>query len=343
MLTVRKGVLAMPTSIFYPYRYAAEALEISEATLDVDNVDGAGNDFINNEHHSIIMTSYESNWSNLKLKIKITDPNQQIDGTLSKGISKNDIKVWLVVRNKTTRLRKAVQLTKKNNGWNGELSLLRDEIARTTDIECYASLSRNVKKEEGFASNINERLADSVPWKLYTDIVPAMPGGALNSEWVDFKESTNPELNERKDCVWYLDLSDSESPCLYLNESVPKLRQTLEVESKTSKPARVRDALIHSILQSAIIEMTVFSLSKSQDTELDELPKWQKKLLISLAKKIDSGSEEAVVNRWRTSWESSTETGQTLAEVTTAIQRHLNLNLSSEYLAKSVEKEISND
>ncbi|MDH5630397.1 MAG: hypothetical protein OEY96_09625 [Gammaproteobacteria bacterium] len=333
----------MPTSIFYPYRYAAEALEISEATLDVDNVDGAGNDFINNEHHSIIMTSYESNWSNLKLKIKITDPNQQIDGTLSKGISKNDIKVWLVVRNKTTRLRKAVQLTKKNNGWNGELSLLRDEIARTTDIECYASLSRNVKKEEGFASNINERLADSVPWKLYTDIVPAMPGGALNSEWVDFKESTNPELNERKDCVWYLDLSDSESPCLYLNESVPKLRQTLEVESKTSKPARVRDALIHSILQSAIIEMTVFSLSKSQDTELDELPKWQKKLLISLAKKIDSGSEEAVVNRWRTSWESSTETGQTLAEVTTAIQRHLNLNLSSEYLAKSVEKEISND
>lgn len=333
----------MPSSIFYPYRYAAEALEISEASLDIDNVTGAGNEFINNEHHSIILTSYEKDWDELKLKVMITDPNQQIDQTLYKGVTKENIQVWLVVRNTATRLRKAVLLKRNDDCWNGELSLSRDDIVRTTDIECYASLSKAIKAVEGFASNMHERIADAVSWKLYTDIVPAMPGGALNSEWLDFEQSANIELNKRKDCVWYLDLADSESPCLYLNEAVPKLRQTLEVESKTSKPARVRDALIHSILQGAINEMAVFALSKAEGADIDELSEWQKKLLTSLARKIDSGSEEAITNRWITSWQASTEAGQVLAEVTTAVQRHLNLNHSSEYLAKSVEKEIGND
>ena len=333
----------MPSSIFYPYRYAEEALEISEASLDIDNVADAGNEFINNENHSIILTSYEKDWVELKLKVKITDPNQQIDQTLPQGLTRDDVQVWVVVRNTATRLRKAVQLKNNDVSWSGELSISRNDIARTTDIECYASLSKEIKAVAGFASSIHERIADSVSWKLYTDIIPAMPGGALNSKWINFAQAANPEINKRKDCVWYLDLSDSESPCLYLNEAVPKLRQTLEVESKTSKPARVRDALNHSILQGAINEMAIFALVKAEGSELDELPEWQKKLLTSLARKIDSGSEEAVANRWITSWQASTEAGQVLSEVTTAVQRHLNLNHSSEYLAKSVEKEISND
>lgn len=333
----------MSSSIFYPYKYAGQALEISEIDIDIDGEACAGNNFVDQEHRSIVLTSFEKKWEELKIRVKITDPNLQLDAVLPSAVNKKIVKVWLVARNKSTRLRSSVLLQSSADGWVGELKLRREDYARTTELECFATLSTDIELIDGFANKSNERIADAESWKLYVDILPAMPGGALNSEWVNFDKSQNSELSKRNDCVWFLDLSDSESPRLLLNEAVPKLRQTLEVESKTSKPARVRDALIHSILQGVINELAIFALADADGSTLDELGEWQKKLLSGLARRDDSGSEAIVAERWIRSWKSSTDVGRILTEITTSVQRHLNVRHSSEYLARSVETESNND
>ncbi len=200
----------------------------------------------------------------------------------------------------------------------------------------------NIGTVNGFASEAHQRIADAPGWKIYTDTIPPMPGGALNSRWLVFEESTRPELAQRKDCVWYLDLSDAESPELLLNEGVPKLRQTLEVEGKTGKAARVRDTLIHSILQGVIGEMAVFVLASNAGTPLEEVPDWQRKLLVTLARLEPRATEEVVAESWLDNWADNAQIGGVLNKVTAAVQRHLNLCHSSQYLADSVEAEVAN-
>ena len=333
----------MSSKVFYPYHYAEQALEITDLKVDIDGQPDVVNEFIDQEHRSVVLTSLEQDWSTLLIRVSVSDPNDQLQSTLPPEPPDEVIQLWIVARNKTTRLRKALPLVKKNGLWVGELPLTKSELARTTELDCFAILSADLEPADAYAWNAHERIADAPGWKLYTDIVPSMPGGALNSQWVNFEESDNPELSQRKDCVWYLDLSDEESPRLLLNEGVPQLRQTLEVEQKTSKSARVRDALIHSILQSAINELAVFSLCKANGAPLDELPDWQQKLLTSLARRDSGASEDIVANRWITSWQYGIEASHVLTEICTAVQRHLNLTHSSEYLAKSVVKDITND
>ena len=333
----------MSSKVFYPYCYAEQALEVDSLEVDLDGEEGRGNEFVDRENQSVVLTSLGSNWSTLTVRVLVSDPNSELQSVLPPEEKEQIIQLWIVARNKYTRLRRAVSLKRVGDSWEGKLSLDKGELARTTELECFATLNCDVKPEDGYAWKVGERIADAPGWRLYTDIVPAMPGGALNSEWVRFEDSENHELTQRSDCVWYLDLADEESPRLLLNEGVPNLRQTLEVEQKTGKSARIRDSLIHSILQSVINELAVFSLSKADGAAMEELPEWQQRLLISLARTDAAASEEIVVTRWITSWKGGGEAGRVLAEISTAVQRHLKLSHSCEHLAKTVEREVLND
>jgi hypothetical protein len=162
----------------------------------------------------------------------------------------------------------------------------------------------------------------------------------MSSEWVNFAESDRPELRERIDCVWFLDLTDTNSPKILLNEGVPQLKPALLVESRISKGARVRDALICSILQGVLGELVSFALSTSQGSDLDEIPDWQRKMLVSLARLETRASERIVAQDWLSGWADTGQISKVLTETATTIQRHLRIVHSTTYLAKSVEKEF---
>ena len=334
----------MSEQYFHPYQFASEALQLGFEQLVLDGDDKCGPDHVDHEHHSINLTSLSGEWEGLLLAVKVTDPNGQLDNLIPEGETVDAFGVWLTARNGYTRLRKSVQLEYAEGAWRGSLSLDSRDIANTTDIGCHTALIRDVRAVSGFATRQHEVVATSPTWKIYTDTIPSMPGGALNSRWLDFSQSENVELRRRADCVWHLDLTNAESPELLLNEGVPKLRTTLEVESKTGRSARVRDSLIHSILQSAINEMAVYVLANaSGEMELDELPDWQRKLLLALARKDETASEELVAARWLNSWQDPAQTSGVLAELSMSVQRHLNLYHSSQYLVQSVETEIQNE
>ena len=333
----------MSSSTFYPFKYASEALQLAEVTIDLDGVVGAGTKFIDSAHHNIDLTNLNNEWSQVALHVRVSDPNEQLQNVVPNLQSLESVAVWLLIKNKSTRLRRGIKLSRSGSYWKGSALLEKDDLARTTQLECVAVLANDLSPADGYAFNSNEKIADSISWSIYSDIPPAMPGGALNNKWVDFADSENEELRTRADCVWYLDLSDGEAPRLLLNQGVPLLRETLAVEGKTSRSARVRDSLIHSVLQSVITQLALYVIETANGCTFEELGDWQRKLLLSLARTEKDRSEELVACGWIANWDSGGETFQVLKEVSTAVQRHLNLRHSSEFLARSVEKAIGDD
>lgn len=330
----------MSSTIIYPYRFATEALQIRIASLEIDGDESLGRDCIDSNHNSINLMSLPSDWQQMTINISVLDEEEQLDGCLPDAASLDDVDVWVVARNSRTRIRKSVRLERNGSAWQGGISLGRDDMFLSTGLESFATLKHDIEPSNGYANSSRERIADSTPWTIYTDTVPPMPGGAMNSAWLNFAESDRPELRERADCVWYVDLTDASSPKLLLNEGIPQLKPALSVESKTSKGARVRDALICSILQGVLGELVSFALNTSKGSDLEEIPDWQRKMLVSLARRETRASERIVAQDWLQWWGDTGQMSRVLAETTTSIQRHLDMKHSTTQLAKSVEKEF---
>ena len=334
----------MSESYFLPYKYAEDALEIYVDEMWVDGKAADPSKFVDIEHCSINLSGQTDGWNEIALSISVTDPNNQLSTVIPSGTGIDSLGLWLVTRNKFTRMRNAVQLAKAEAGWAGKLVLEYDDLFRFSDVVCYAVLAGEQAPAEGFASRRSERVAGSMQWKIYTDTMPPLPGGALNSEWQNFEEAENPELKKRADCVWYLDLSDFESPRLLLNECVPGLRSTLEVSKKRGKAASIRDALIHSIIQGVLNELAVFVIAKNCGVEqLEDLPDWQRKMLLMLARRENSSTERLIVENWLRIWKDKEQTEHVLLDIATSVQRHLNLFNSSKNLIKSVEGSLSDE
>jgi len=334
------------SSLIFPYKYSEDALEINIDEIKIDGELIDSSNVIDIDQNTVTLSGLEGEWDKAGITVSVKDPNHQLETYVPDKSLTDSIELYLVVRNKFTRKRSSVELSKNTNGvWLGQFNLLKDELFKSTDVQCFAVLADDIQPEQGYTKRKSERIAASEQWKIYTDILPPMPGGALNSEWRDFSKDEKEELRNRDDCVWYLDLTDPESPRLLLNECVPSLRSALEVSQKTGRPARVRDALIHSILQSVLIELAVFVLGGARDMDLDDLPDWQQKLLTSLARRNDSSTVEVKAEEWIRVWGATNGSDHwlVLRDVTTAVQRHLNLYHSSEHLVKSVERELVDD
>ena len=334
----------MPDNYFFPYNYAEDALElcINEIQLDGETVESGK--FVDIEHCAINLAGQADGWSEIAFSISVTDPNNQLPSVLPSYADVGSLSLWLVTRNKYTRMRKANLLEKSEGGWAGKLVLEHDDLSRFSDMGCYAVLAKDHAPAEGYASGKSERVAGSMQWKIYTDTISPLPGGALNSAWLDFEQSENTELNQRADCVWYLDLSDYESPKLLLNECVPGLRSALEVSKNRGKAASIRDALIHSIIQGVLNELAVFVISKNCDVDqLEDMPDWQRKMLLMLARQVDKSTERLIVERWLRIWKDGEQTQHVLRDIATSVQRHLNLFKSSKNLVKSAGGSLGDD
>lgn len=334
----------MSESLFFPYRFASNALELEVTGLGIDGDAVEVARHVSAEQRSVSLAGRRQEWRRLRLGIAVSDPNEQLANVLPPGAPSDAVGVWLVLRNRYTRLREGVELVPREDGrWTGELELGSGDLFRTTEMQCCAVVRADLAgAPSGFAARRHERVAESPLWHVFTDTPPAMPGGALRNQWLDFATASSVELRNRADCVWFLDVSDAESPVLFLNEGVPDLRAALEVTQKTGRGARVRDALIHSILQGVLNQLAVFVLASNRSADrLDELGDWQRKMLLTLARTGHDATEELAAEKWLGAWNqrNGAEPHVVLQEVATAVQRHLSLRHSTEHLVRSVEKE----
>jgi len=330
----------MPEKTFLPYFYADEALEfsITEVKLDDTVVDTAG--LVNYENCSINLSGDDS-WSRAEISLTISDVNQQLASALTeKENPDSNIQILLATKASKSRSRSGIVLTSSaQNQWIGILNVRKIDVSTLARIQAIAVRAADTENtESGKASLRNERIGGSSIWTVYVDEKPPMPGAAIDNEWRNFATDPSSTLNERKDCVWYLDLSNDENPRLFLNEAINDLKRLMTSEAKHGRSAAARDALATSILQPVLITLATQVIGCQKYGSFDDLDGWQRKFLFSMAQNTSGDrSEEQTIDNWLNDWKAN-EPSKVLNDLQATVQRHLALASAAERLVNANEE-----
>lgn len=329
----------MPERVFLPYKYAEGALELSVRSLLLDGRQIEPGEFVDGDHTTIALAG-QGDWIEASLEIEAEDPNRELESLLLEEESLSTaIDVYALLRDSESRKREGLRLELAGDArWRGNLLLRRSEHRGALDLTLMAVLRVDRRSEVRVATRRSERIAGSEVWKLYLDDKPWMPGGAIEGEWRHFPSDQLEPLRERGDCAWYLDLSNSDRPRLFLNEAIEGLKAALGNPQRIGRSARVREAIAHSVLQPVLLGMAIEALIGAPGTRFDELGGWRRDLLLSLARQMENGTEERVIERWLARWK---DDGRALvtADLSAAIQRHVGMPDAARQLIKTLEEQ----
>lgn len=328
----------MPESVFMPYDFADSALEISVMSIELDGRCVDPRELADDRSRSVSFAG-QTDWTTATIRLRITDPNEQLPNVLLEGeLATDTVEILALAKSTEGRSRVAIPMHPTEPGaWAGELSIRRNQHRGSITLDAVAVRRRDGAPAERRAYRCAERLATSERWGLYLDDKPAMPGGAIDGEWKDFPTADLEELRSRTDCVWFLDLGDIERPKLYLNEAVAGLKQMLEVTQRTGRSARVRDAVAASIAQPVLLTLAITAVEESREIPFEELSGWKRRLLVSLAGQCDGRSEELQIEEWTEAWNAQNRTA-VIRDLTTAIQRHIGSRPVAEQLIHALEE-----
>ncbi len=325
----------MWTDVIFPYAHEADCLDADFDDFVLDDESIKSTEVKDPEQKTISFFHIEKQWNSISLKVAVRSPKAEFAKLLSEGAAvKDTVDCWILVRNAQSRLRIAEKLEFKNGAWSGSLTLKRADIRRETAVSAVCVLSKNVDATPGLAVEKGESIATSPVWRLYVDEPAVMPGGGMNSEWVKFSASPHPELRSKSDCVWHIDY-DGREPKLLLNEAIPGIRQALSLRGTGGIGYRIKETLIHSLTQGVLLELCTISLMELESTDHDESSDWRLNLLDYIAGAHREEESDKVCARWIRNWHSPGNTASSvLSEVSTCIQRTLQIAHSSEYLIK---------
>ena len=333
----------MWTDIIFPYAHASDALciELHEFTLDGEPVASA--DVMDAETNSISFFQMEKPWQNIACQVTVTDPDEELTDSLPGGhVTGKSVSCWILVRNTHSRLRVAERLELKDGSWTGTISLSKDDLKKETTISATCVLSTELGQAAGLAFKKGESIATSKTWRLYVDEPTVMPGGNISSEWINFWESTNSQLQSKSDCIWHISY-DEKDPKLLLNEAIPGLKQVLSLRGRTGIGHRIRDTLVHSLNQGIMMELCTLGLAELDPTEPEQPADWRLNLLDYVSGAHQSEESDKVIRRWLNEWHLNNAKSEVLSELSTCIQRTLKISHSTQYIAKIHEERNHHD
>jgi hypothetical protein len=332
----------MPERRFYPYPFAHDFLTMQFDELLVDGVDIPLNEVVDREALHVGLAERVPQ-TNLNIGLSVSCQLDGLTDVLGPGEDPEAVAAVAICSGTPSVRERSLHLCAPDGTGHWRVSVtiaasdaygrisLRPTILRTVDGD----------SEQGTSWRKGEQIADGPAAVIELDAKPFIPGNSLDNEWKDFgAEDSPPELRSRKDLAWFLDLSNEDKPKLILNEAVPGLKKALESPARVGKPARVRDAVAHSILQPVLILLAHEALrTLATGPELEDSG-WRGELLCLLGKQGRGMSARAQAEKWLGDWEGALHTELELS-LQTAVQRHLDFGDGLEKLLKSVAGEES--
>jgi hypothetical protein len=327
----------MPDQFFMPHRFEPESLELEVQGITADGTELNPASYVNTAAGTLDLTGLED-WRECRIHVSARDTggvvrdligcDEQVAGAVT---------LMLVLRGSSCRIRSSTALRRDGDLWSGCFDLTRSGHHGSADVRAIA-IRRSPRPPEGhLAFRKGEHLADSKTWRVYVDDRPAVPGGAIDNEWKKFGSDPSEHLNRIADCPWYLDLSNETKPRLIMNEDVEGLKRALSATQNTGRAARVRDALIHSVLQPVVTALVVHVLEQRVE-EMDDLHEWQRGVLLSVAGKAgDDCTADVSAERWLHQWRQG-NTITVLPEIAVGVQRHLEVGRGAENLVRALEE-----
>ncbi len=327
----------MADTIFYPYAFAQDSLVIALEQLEIDGAAVQLSDIFEPESLSAGLSGRPIE-KGLRIVFSVSADTEGLKEVLPKGEAlEDDLRVLGVVSIPETRRRIAVETKSQGDRWMGDVTIPATDLAGRVVISPVVVRKASVKSRSTVATRKGERVADGRPLTIDTENRPVPPGGAMDSQWLDFGAPSSPSsLQARKDLAWFVDLSNSERPRLLLNDGFPELRRAMQAPQAIGRAARLRDALAHSVLQPVLMILSVEALKSWASSEEGSVPSWVEKLLHTLAALSADGSPELQLDRWKQLWKE--EPSAVFLDVQTAIQRHLGMAATAVHLVKSLEE-----
>ncbi len=327
----------MPDIRAMPYAFAGNALVCRVLDVVVDGQKRDKTDLVDASSASMTLSGLES-WSDAELLVRV-----KVDGTgLRSLVSEEEdpdetISMSMLISDGSARSRWSVPMSTADGEWQAKIRLQRHR--HRGPVRCLPVAVRSIDGTTGagLARRAGERVASGDPLTIWLFERPPMPGNAIPNQWENFAESELPELVKRSDCNWHLDLSDPDRPMLRLNEAVEGLKRILEVSGTHGHNARIRDAVIRSILEPVLTHLAIEAISTDGVESVDDLGGWRKGLLVQIARESKEGTEEHVIETWLRKWREVDHVA-VLSELSAVIQRRLDSQTVVRNLIRDLEK-----
>lgn len=277
----------MSISEFYPFKTRPDSirLELAPAQEEIHrSSDGS-------------LLVYETDSDRLVVNAVVSVPEDIISDVLESSEQQQPpVKAILTYGSIESRQRNSIILPGSGSS-ECSLEFSRDQWRGTVEVQ--ASLVRTTENPNistAYGSKAGARLAWSNPSRILFDEPRLPPGDYLRIVWKDFANSED-WLRRQSDHLFALDTSE-EIPTLVLNQGISGAYKVLNSRSNSGKIAEIRDAtfymIVHQVWTSLIAEALV-NLAEAitgdennTDLILDELPVWQRRIVIDWAPKLYS-------------------------------------------------------
>ena len=272
----------------FPYAFAQGALTLTCEVMGIDAENRPGGALLLLEE---VPASAEIN---LAVRVGVAP------GTLERVLLPDElgappVRVAAVIRSIPSRLRRLVDLSEDPaDGFEAAVVIPRTSLHQSFSISPVVMRTAPRDNVDGFGCHPGALLANGDAIEVLLEEPPTPPGGYLDVEFEDFRDSGNPLRRSRPRVLVAIDVA-GEFPKLWLNSGIPNLREVLTTRARRGPKARIRDATYQSIssqVWTSLLFASLESLTTATDdgvegrAALDELVEWQKRVVHFWAPKL---------------------------------------------------------
>lgn len=237
---------------------------------------------------------YEQDSNPVAINAVIEVPERTIDDVLD--VSENeDRPVKVLLTCKSVESRRRVSISPSGSTRECSLEFKREDWRGAVEFRaCLVRTADNLDLPDGYANRAGAILAWSESMRVLFDEPRLPPGDYLRVAWRDFAGSEE-WLQRQCDHLFAVDAA-TDIPVVILNQGVPHAYQVLTSRANSGRIAQIRDAafymIVHQVwsalIADALVRMSETRMGDEENTALalDELPPWQRRLLMDWAPKL---------------------------------------------------------
>ncbi len=272
-------------SIFFPYVFGEEALQVDLLKCDLD---GRPATPVWDADAMECDLSSMGSWTKGSLLFQVTrEPESFWMSELVPPSERGDPPVRLLAAAHCAatfrRLRFDGTLDVKEGTGRVEVQLTREELAETVSLDVFVVRSKEQSVDSALAGETAARLVASRRLVIRIEPAARQRGPGLNVIWEGFAASTHPYRAAHSATLFHVDTSGRE-PVLYLNsDSDPDLYAILKEEAPRGKRAILRNVLF-SAIAFPVWTCLLRNAAMAIDEEGNVASGWQRNVIMELAR-----------------------------------------------------------
>lgn len=263
----------------FPYRHAGEALGFAVETYDLDS--GESGDPDTQQHVSL---PEESDWETGELSVTIHVDDETLE-TVFPPADPNKGALVVVGYCPTNHHRFVSVIAKPPltaGPVNGTVEMLRENLRGRVTLTPYLVRTEGRSAGDDYAHRIGNKLASGPTWAIDVD----EPSSGQSSDLdIRTKSFSDPEFPANEANTWYVDITDSAHPKLYVNKDHAYVPPLIDEDATQTFRGRVRSVVLDMVGIPMLVEFVVKAaelVANSGEIKYE----WQERMLTDVCSEV---------------------------------------------------------